>query len=387
MTIPFNKPHLTGEEWKNIAQAYSYGQLAGDGFFTNKCEKWLEDNTGCKKALLTHSCTAALEMAAMLIDVQEGDEIIMPSYTFVSTANAFVIRGGKPVFVDIRADTQNIDEAKIEEAITDKTKAIVVVHYAGMGCDMTTICKIAKKYNIFLIEDAAQAIMSHHNGKPLGSFGQLATLSFHETKNIIAGEGGALLINADEFIERSEIIREKGTNRKKFFRGSVDKYTWVDIGSSYLPGELISAFLYAQMCEAESITGRRQSIWSRYHEAFQGLEENGLVVRPVVPPECTLNAHIYYLLFHDRNQRDVFIELLSAKGIRAVFHYVPLHDSPMGEKVGRISGDLGNTKRTSGQIARLPLWVDMDEKIVADVIAAVRESVYAVNDNRTVSRI
>ena len=380
MTIPFNKPYLTGEEWKNIAQAYSYGQLAGDGFFTNRCEKWLEENIGCKKALLTHSCTAALEMAAILIDVQEGDEIIMPSYTFVSTANAFVIRGAKPVFVDIRDDTQNIDETKIEEAITDKTKAIVVVHYAGVGCDMTSICNIAQKYNIFLIEDAAQAIMSHHNGKPLGSFGQLATLSFHETKNIIAGEGGALLINSDEFIERSEIIREKGTNRKNFFRGNVDKYTWVDIGSSYLPGELISAFLYAQMCEAESITRRRQSIWTRYHEAFLDLEENGLVVRPVLPPECTLNAHIYYLLFHDRNLRDAFIDFLAKKNIHAVFHYVPLHSSPMGDKVGRIGGDLTNTERTSDRIVRLPLWVDMDEKVVADVIAAVRDSVYTVNN-------
>lgn len=386
MTIPFNKPHLTGEEWKNISQAYRYGQLAGDGYYTNKCEKWLEENIGCERALLTHSCTASLEMAAMLIDVQEGDEIIMPSYTFVSTANAFVIRGAKPVFVDIRDDTQNIDEAKIEEAITDKTKAIVVVHYAGVGCDMTAICNIAQKYNLFLIEDAAQAIMSHYNGKPLGSFGQFATLSFHETKNIIAGEGGALLINSDEFVERSEIIREKGTNRKKFFRGSVDKYTWVDIGSSYLPGELISAFLYAQLCEAVNITERRQSIWTRYHEAFQDLEENGLVVRPIVPPECTPNAHIYYLLFHDRNQRDVFIDLLSKNDIHAVFHYVPLHDSPMGYEVGRISGDLKNTERTSDRIVRLPLWVDMDENAVEDVIATVRESVYAVN-HRSVSRI
>jgi dTDP-4-amino-4,6-dideoxygalactose transaminase len=281
MKIPFNKPYMTGKELWYIAQAHANGHLAGDGSFTKKCSDWLERRTGTYKALLTHSCTAALEMAAILADIQPGDEVIMPSYTFVSTANAFLLRGGVPVFVDIRPDTLNIDEARIEAAVTEKTKAIVPVHYAGVGCEMDSIMAIARKHGLLVIEDAAQGIMASHQGRPLGSIGHLGALSFHETKNIISGEGGALLINDRALAERAEIIREKGTNRSKFFRGQVDKYTWVDLGSSYLPSELIAAFLWAQMEEADAITRRRLDIWANYHQWFAGLEKAGRIRRPL----------------------------------------------------------------------------------------------------------
>ena len=284
--IPFNKPYLTGKELHYISEAHARGQLAGDGYFTKKCNTWLEEKTGCHKALLTHSCTAALEMAAILADIQPGDEVIMPSYTFVSTANAFVLRGGVPVFVDIREDTLNIDEQLIEAAITPRTKAIVPVHYAGVACEMDTIMAIARNHNLLVIEDAAQGVMATHKGRPLGSIGDLGCYSFHETKNIISGEGGALLINNPAFADRAEIIREKGTNRSQFFRGQVDKYTWVDIGSSYLPGELIAAFLWAQMEEADSITAKRLEIWNHYNARFQELEALGQLRRPVVPEDC-----------------------------------------------------------------------------------------------------
>jgi dTDP-4-amino-4,6-dideoxygalactose transaminase len=372
MLIPFNKPHMTGKELWYIAQAHTYGHLAGDGSFTKQCHAWLESRSGAHKALLTHSCTAALEMTAILADIQPGDEVIMPSYTFVSTANAFVLRGGVPVFVDIRPDTLNIDETQIEAAITNRTKAIVPVHYAGVACEMDTIMEIAHRHNLLVIEDAAQGIMSTYKGRPLGSIGHLGAYSFHETKNIISGEGGALLVNDERFTERAEIIREKGTNRSQFFRGQVDKYTWVDVGSSYLPGEIIAAFLWAQMEEADSITRRRLAIWRHYHEAFEeDLEIPGLVRRPLIPACCTHNAHMYYLLLNSLDQRAAFIDRLKAKGISCVFHYVPLHSSPYGMRVGRAVGGMATTNRISEGLVRLPLWLGLEEH-QSTVIATIR---------------
>ncbi len=360
-SIPFNKPYMTGRELTYISQAHAAGHLSGDGAFTKKCHEWLEVKTQAKKALLTHSCTGALEMAALLADIQPGDEVILPSYTFVSTANAFVLRGGVPVFVDIEPQTHNLNAHLIEDAITERTKALVPVHYAGVGCDMDAIVAIGERNRLFVIEDAAQGIMSTYKGKPLGSIGHLGTLSFHETKNIISGEGGALLINNPEIVDRAEIIREKGTNRKQFFRGQVDKYTWVDIGSSYLPGEIIAAFLWAQMEEAEEITRKRLLIWNSYHTALEDLEEAGLLRRPVVPKECVHNAHMYYILLNDLRSRTKVIESLKKENILAVFHYIPLHSSPFGSKFGRIHGNMNITDKTADCLLRLPLWLGMEE--------------------------
>jgi dTDP-4-amino-4,6-dideoxygalactose transaminase len=370
--IPFNRPHMTGRELWYVAQAHANGHLSGDGPFTKKCHEWLEQSIGTKKALLTHSCTAALEMAAILADIQPGDEIIMPSYTFVSTANAFVLRGGMPVFVDIRPDTLNIDESKIEAAITPRTKAIVPVHYAGVACEMSAIMAIAERYQLLVIEDAAQGVMSSYGGRPLGSFGHMAAISFHETKNIISGEGGALLINDTRLIERAEVIREKGTNRSQFFRGQVDKYTWVDIGSSYLPSELISAFLSAQMESANEITSARLAIWNKYHEAFRDDEKLGLLRRPIVPTNIEHNAHMYYLLFKDLKERTEFISYMRDMCIHAVFHYVPLHDSPFGRSLDLRLIKLPITEAYSERIARLPLWVDMTDIMIKSVIESVK---------------
>lgn len=369
MQIPFNRPHLTGNEFEYIAEAHANRKLAGDGLFTKKCNQWLENNTTCKKALLTHSCTAALEMAAILADIEPGDEVIMPSYTFVSTANAFVLRGGVPVFVDIRPDTLNIDETLIEAAITAKTKAIVPVHYAGVGCEMDVIMDIAHRHNLLVIEDAAQGIMSTYKGKALGSIGHLAAVSFHETKNVISGEGGALLINDDRLKERAEIIREKGTNRSKFFRGEIDKYTWVDIGSSYLPGEITAAFLWAQLQEAESITDERLRIWEQYHHEMAKYEELGLIRRPVVPTHTKHNAHMYYVLFNSLEDRTSAIVRMKKKDINPVFHYVPLHSSPAGLKYCRTHGSLELTENLADRLLRLPLWFNLqDTKTVCDAI-------------------
>jgi dTDP-4-amino-4,6-dideoxygalactose transaminase len=323
MRIPFNKPYMTGKELWYISQAHASGHLAGDGQFTKKCSAWLEERTGSQKALLTHSCTAALEMAAILADLKPGDEVIMPSYTFVSTANAFVLRGAVPVFVDIRPDTLNIDETRIEAAITPRTKAIVPVHYAGVACEMDAIMDIARRHNLLVIEDAAQGVMSSYKGRPLGSIGHMAALSFHETKNIISGEGGALLINDRHFAERAEIIREKGTNRSQFFRGEVDKYTWVDFGSSYLPSELVSAFLWAQMEEADAITRRRLVIWDTYHRFLAQAEAAGKLRRPAIPAGCSHNAHMYYLLLPDLEKRTRFISTLKDRGVCASFITYP----------------------------------------------------------------
>jgi dTDP-4-amino-4,6-dideoxygalactose transaminase len=369
--IPFNKPYLGGKELWNIAQAHAMGQMAGDGSFTKQCQRWLERRIGCRMALLTHSCTAALEMAAILADIKPGDEVIMPSYTFVSTANAFVLRGGVPVFVDIRPDTLNLDETKIEAAITPRTRAIVPVHYAGVGCEMDVIMAIADRHGLLVIEDAAQAILSNYRGRPLGSIGHLGTLSFHETKNIISGEGGALLINDPALLERAEIIREKGTNRSKFFRGQVDKYTWVDIGSSYLPGEIIAAFLWAQMEEADSISKRRMSIWDRYHAAFEPLERRNRVRRPVVAEGCEHNAHMYYLLLRDLQDRTSLIAAMKRANINCVFHYVPLHSAPYGQ-VGRSDGALPVTIDAADRLVRLPFWLGLEEH-QDRVIAALQD--------------
>lgn len=370
--IPFNKPYMTGKEMDNIAKAHFVGHLSGDGVFTKKCNAWLEERTGSFKALLTHSCTAALEMAAILANLQPGDEVILPSYTFVSTANAFVMRGAIPVFVDIREDTLNIDETKIEFAITKRTRAIIPVHYAGVACEMDAIMAIAKKHQLLVIEDAAQAIMSSYKGRPLGSIGHFGCLSFHETKNIIAGEGGALLINDPFFSDRAEIIWEKGTNRSQFFRGQVDKYTWVDIGSSYLPSELVAAFLWAQMEEADEITNRRLAIWNKYHQAFSGLQSSRKVRLPIVPAECLHNAHMYYLILPDLSTRTAFIEFLKKRKISAVFHYIPLHSSMAGKVIGRCSGTLVETDHISDCLVRLPLWIDMGIE-VDEVIKCVQE--------------
>lgn len=372
MPIPFNKPYMTGKELWYISQAHASGHLAGDGQFTKKCSRWLEQRIGCQKALLTHSCTAALEMAAILTNVQPGDEVIMPSYTFVSTANAFALRGATPVFVDIRPDTLNIDETKIEDAITPRTKVVVPVHYAGVSCEMDIIMDIARRHNLLVIEDAAQGIMSTYKGRPLGSIGHMAALSFHETKNIISGEGGALLINDPRFVVRAEMIREKGTNRSQFFRGQVDKYTWVDIGSSYLPGEIVAAFLWAQMEDAEAINKRRLNIWANYHQWFASLENAEKVQRPIVPRECMHNAHMYYLLTPSLELRTTLIERLKTKGIHTVFHYIPLHSSPRGQTVGRVVGDMTNTDNTSERLVRLPLWLGLEEwqnEVIQNVLA------------------
>ena len=374
--IRFNKPYLTGKELQYIGDAQSRGQLAGDGYFTKLCSAWLEQRTGCHKALLTHSCTAALEMAAILADIKPGDEVIMPSYTFVSSANAFVLRGGVPVFVDIRLDTLNIDETLIEAAITPRTKAIVPVHYAGVACEMDSIMEIASRHNLLVIEDAAQAIMSSYKGRALGSIGHLGCYSFHETKNIISGEGGALLINDPILVERAEIVREKGTNRNKFFRGQVDKYTWVDIGSSYLPGEIIAAFLWAQLQEAENITSRRASVWKHYHYAFHALEKSRRIVRPTIPLNCEHNAHIYFLLLNDIADRTAFIHAMKEHGINCVFHYVPLHSSPQGLTVGKAENDLPVTNNVADRLVRLPLWIGLDSQVQQLIINSAYEYLY-----------
>lgn len=360
--IPFNRPYLTGRELEYISEAHANHHLSGDGPFTKRCNAWLERTVGCPRALLTHSCTAALEMAAILADIGPGDEVIMPSFTFVSTANAFVLRGGVPVFVDVREDTLNIDESKIEAAVTPKTRAIVVVHYAGVACEMDAIQAIASRHGLLVIEDAAQAVLASYKGRPLGGLGALGALSFHETKNILCGEGGALLINDPRLVARAEVIREKGTDRSRFARGELDKYTWVDLGSSFLPGEVVAAFLWAQMQAAETITGRRLAIWARYHEAFAGLERSGRARRPVVPPDTTPNAHNYYLLVRDAETRPRFIENLRADGIHAVFHYVPLHDSPGGKRFGRASGSMAVTRSVADRLVRLPLWLGLEDR-------------------------
>jgi dTDP-4-amino-4,6-dideoxygalactose transaminase len=374
--IQFNRPHMTGKELYYIAEAKFGNMLAGDGPFTKRCHQWLENASGCNKALLTHSCTAALEMAALLLNIQPGDEIIMPSYTFVSTANAFVLRGGVPVFVDIREDTLNLDERLIEAAITSRTRAIVPVHYAGVACEMDSILAIAQRHDLHVVEDAAQGIMSCYKGRPLGSLGSLGALSFHETKNVISGEGGALLVNDPALVRRAEIIREKGTDRSSFFRGEVDKYTWQEVGSSFLPGELIAAFLWAQLEEATGITEQRLACWQHYHDALGPLEQKGLLRRPIIPAYCTHNAHMYYVLLDSQIDRQTVLEALKSAGVNSVFHYVPLHSSPAGQRYGRVHSSMAVTDRQSERLIRLPLWVgltyEQQDRVIAVLEAALR---------------
>jgi dTDP-4-amino-4,6-dideoxygalactose transaminase len=376
--IPFNRPFTTGREFDHVREAIENGHLAGSGPFTERCSKWLEERIGSDHVLLTHSCTAALEMAVMLLDIGPGDEVVMPSFTFVSTATAVVVRGGTPVFVDVRPDTLNIDEEKVRAAITPATKAVLVVHYAGVGCAMNELAAVADETGVALVEDAAHGILATYEDRPLGSFGPLAALSFHETKNVHCGEGGALLINDPAYRERAEILLDKGTNRRRYFRGQVDKYSWVDVGSSYAPSEINAAFLWAQLEDADEITARRLAIWSRYHEAFAGLEERGMARRPVTPDSCVHNAHMYYLLLPDLERRSRLITDLKETGIHAVFHYVPLHSSDAGSRFGRQAGDLTVTEDASDRLVRLPLWPGMTDEDVERVIDAVESTVARV---------
>lgn len=369
--IPFNQPFIAGSELAYISEAVAAGNLSGDGEFTRRCCEWMEKRFGTHKVLLTHSCTAALEISSILANVGPGDEIIMPSYTFVSTANAFVLRGASIRFVDIREDTLNIDETLIEEAVTPQTKAIVPVHYAGVGADLDTIMEIAQRHDLLVIEDAAQGVCADYKGKSLGTVGHLGTFSFHETKNLISGEGGALLINDREFVERAEIVREKGTNRSKFFRGQVDKYTWVDIGSSYLASELVAAFLFAQLEESERIGDARRAIFQYYEDGLRPLQDRGLLRMPVTPDNCKHNGHMFYLLLESEIARDALIDHLAQRNIQAVFHYVPLHSSPMGREVGTTSGDLPVTDATACRLLRLPCYFKLERHEQDRVIEAI----------------
>lgn len=352
---------MTGKELFYIAEAHFNGRLAGDGPFTDRCHDWLKKKTACNKALLTHSCTAALEISALLLDVQPGDEFIMPSYTFVSTANAFTLRGATPVFIDIRRDTLNLDETLLEGAITPKTKGIVPVHYAGVGCEMDRIMSVASTYKLCVIEDAAQGIMAKYKGLSLGTIGDIGAYSFHETKNVISGEGGALLVNNPKYAKQAEIIREKGTDRSQFFRGEVDKYTWQGAGSSFLPGELIAAFLWAQLEEAESITHNRLESWQYYHELLEPLEQKEVLRRPIIPKECSHNAHMYYVILANNIDRQQVLNRFKERSISSVFHYVPLHSSPAGNQFGRVHGAMTNTQDLSERLVRLPLWVGISK--------------------------
>jgi dTDP-4-amino-4,6-dideoxygalactose transaminase len=373
MKIPFNRPHLTGREFTYISEAVAAGQLAGNGQFTQCCHTWLERELGCARALLTHSCTAALEMAALLLDLVPRDEIIMPSFTFVSTANAFVLRGARPVFVDIRPDTLNIDESLIEAAITNRTKAIVPVHYGGVACDMDAIMEIARRHDLVVVEDAAQGFLARYRDRYLGSIGHLAALSFHETKNVISGEGGALLINDDRFRARADIIWEKGTNRSQFRRGEVSRYTWVDVGSSFLPGELIAAFLWAQLESAREVTAERLRLWNEYASGCVPLQPLG-VRCPVVPDYAAHNAHLFYLLLPATISRAEVLAELNSAGINAIFHYVPLHDSPAGLRYGRVASRMDVTSDLSSRLVRLPMWVGLKTADIETVIEAVTTS-------------
>lgn len=373
MQVPFNKPFIVGKELYNIAQAVVESHLSGDGPFTRRCQKWLEEKLGCVKALLTHSCTGALEMAAMLCGIGPGDEIIMPSFTFVSTANAFVLRGGVPVFVDIREDTLNIDETLIERAITSNTKAIVPVHYAGAACTMAEIMDIAERHNLFVVEDAAQALLSKYKNRYMGTIGHFGCLSFHETKNIISGEGGALLINDGKFVKQAEILWEKGTNRKKYFRGEEEKYTWVDIGSSFLPSELVGAFLYAQLEHAEKINAARSRLFDQYTRLLGPLEEKGAIRLPAAKSGKKGNGHIFHIIAGSLEERTRLIDFLKQNGIWAVFHYVPLHSSLAGIKYGRTNGTMRVTDDLSERVLRLPIYYEMKESELEWVVAKIME--------------
>lgn len=371
--ISFNVPPYVGKEKEYVSQAIDNHKICGDGEFTKKCSAWIEEKTGTEKALLTTSCTHATEMAALLCDIQPGDEIIMPSYTFVSTADAFVLRGAKVVFVDISPDTMNIDEKKIEAAITKKTKAIVPVHYAGVSCEMDTIMDIARRHNLCVIEDAAQGVMSKYKGKALGTIGDFGCYSFHETKNYSMGEGGALLIKNADMIENAEILREKGTNRSKFFRGQIDKYTWVNYGSSYLPSELNAAYLWAELEEADKVNENRLASWNHYYEGLSELSEQGKIDLPVVPEGCEHNAHMFYIKAKDLEERTRLISFMKEQGVGCVFHYIPLHSAPAGRKFGRFYGEDVYTTRESERLMRLPMYYGLEAEQIDYVIEKIKE--------------
>lgn len=372
--IPFNKPPVTGDEIKYISKSLTSEKISGDGDFTKKCQKWFDDKLNCHKSLLTSSCTHAIEMAAIILNIREGDEVIMPSYTFVSTANAFVLRGAKIVFVDINPDTMNIDESKIESAITDRTKAIVPVHYAGVGCNMDAIKDIANKHNLYIIEDAAQGMMSKYKGQYLGTLGHLGTYSFHESKNYTsAGEGGLLIINDDKFIDRAEIIREKGTNRSKYFRGQVDKYTWIDIGSSYLMNDVSAAYLWGQLEKAEKINKNRLKSWQHYNNLLNELENQSLIQLPKISKDIVHNAHMYYIKVENAKVRDELIKFLKKNDIWAVFHYIPLHTSIAGKQFGLFNGDDNYTTTESEKLLRLPLYYRIGNTNIEKVVTVIKQ--------------
>ena len=371
--IPFNKPPFSGNEEKYVLESIKSNKISGDGEFTKRCHKWFEERLDCKKVLLTTSCTHALEMAAILLDIKEDDEVIMPSYTFVSTANAFVLRGAKIVFVDIRPDTMNIDETKIEQAITSKTKVIVPVHYAGVACEMDTIMSIANKYNLFVVEDAAQGMMSTYKEKALGTIGHLGAYSFHETKNYTsAGEGGLLLVNDDRFVQRAEIIREKGTNRSLFFRGMVDKYSWVDLGSSYLMNDMSASYLWGNLEVANEINQNRLNTWQKYYDGLKQLEEKGFIELPQIPDECVHNAHMFYIKVKNLEERTKLLDYLKQNDILAVFHYIPLHSASAGLKFGRFDGDDIYTTKESERLLRLPMYYNLNDKDIKKIILVVK---------------
>lgn len=371
--IVFNVPPYTGKELDYISQAVENQKICGDGEFTKKCSRWIEETAGTGRCLLTTSCTHATELAALLAQVEPGDEIIMPSYTFVSTADAFVLRGAVPVFVDIRPDTMNLDETLIEAAITEKTKAVVPVHYAGVACEMDTIMDIAHRHGLMVIEDAAQGIMSTYKGRPLGTIGDFGAYSFHETKNYSMGEGGALLIRDEKYVEEAEILREKGTNRSKFFRGQIDKYTWVNYGSSYLPSDLNAAYLWAQLEMAHEINQHRLDLWNQYMEELLPLQEKGLLQLPHVPKDCVHNAHMFYIKAKDLEERSALISFLKENGILAVFHYIPLHSAPAGQKFARFHGEDRYTTKESERLCRLPMFYKLTSKEVSYITQKVKE--------------
>lgn len=372
--IPFNIPPYTGREINYVTEAVTqFHKISGDGPYTKKCNEWIEAQTGTSKCLLTTSCTHATELAALLLDIKEGDEVIMPSYTFVSTADAFVLRGAKAVFVDVRPDTMNIDETLIEDAITERTKAIVPVHYAGVACEMDTIMEIARRHHLAVVEDAAQGVMASYKGRALGTFGDFGCFSFHETKNYSMGEGGALLIRDEKYIEEAEILREKGTNRAKYFRGQIDKYTWVNLGSSYLPSDMNAAYLWAQLEMAEEINGKRLQLWNRYDELLRPLAEQGLIECPSIPEGCIHNAHMYYIKTKDLKERTELIDCLEKHGIYAAFHYIPLHSAPAGQKFGRFHGEDRYTTKESERLVRLPMYYALSLAEVEEISGIVKE--------------
>ncbi len=373
MPIPFNRPTNVGKESEYMQQALQNSHISGDGQFTKKAHTLLEETIGVPKVLLTTSCTHALEMSALLLDLKEGDEVIVPSFTFVSTVNAFALRNAKPVFADIRPDTLNLDESKLEALITPRTRAIVVVHYAGVGCEMDAIMDIANRHNLPVVEDNAHGLFGKYKGKQLGTFGVMATQSFHETKNFTSGEGGALLINDEQYIEDAEILREKGTNRSRFFRGQVDKYTWVNLGSSYLPSDMLAGFLLAQLEEREQVQSKRKQIWETYYKELGAWAEENHVQMPFVPAHCEQTYHMFYMLFPNLETRQAAIAHLKERGIQAVFHYLPLHLSPMGEKYGGREGDCPVTEQVSDQLLRLPFYTNMTEEDQMSVIEALKE--------------